>query len=319
MREGGPPAAKLVAHDGDTLPAAASPDALPDAELRELDRLVEQSLDAGEESRLAVLGYGEISLVLAWPPDDPAYACKRLPVFAEREQFRRYRRAFDDYLEALRAAGVDPVDSSMRAVERSDGTVAGYAVQPVLPAETLATNQLLACDPIDGHPLVAQVVEAAAGVVGPRVGIDAQLSNWTWEGGRLTYLDVTTPMLWAADGRSRLDVALLTRPLPWLLRDPVRRFVAPRILEGYRDLRGVYFDLCGNLIKQRLEPWIPVFLEHVNRHLESPMTVDEVRRYYRSDARLWSALLRVRRLDRSWQRCVRRRPYPFLLPREIER
>jgi hypothetical protein len=49
------------------------------------------------------------------------------------------------------------------------------------------------------------------------------------------------------------------------------------------------------------------------------MTVADVRRYYRSDARLWALLLRIRTLDRSWQRRVRRRPYPFLLPREIER
>jgi hypothetical protein len=44
-----------------------------------------------------------------------------------------------------------------------------------------------------------------------------------------------------------------------------------------------------------------------------------VRRYYRSDARLWGVLLRIRRLDRAWQRHVRRRSYPFLLPQRIER
>jgi hypothetical protein len=126
-------------------------------------------------------------------------------------------------------------------------------------------------------------------------------------------------MLWSAQGRSLLDVGLLVRPAPWLLRAPLRRFVAPRILDGYRRLRGVYFDLCGNLIKQRLVPWLPAFLDRVNRHLDEPMTPDEVHRYYRSDARLWSALLRIRRVDRAWQRHVRRRPYPFLLPREIER
>ena len=46
---------------------------------------------------------------------------------------------------------------------------------------------------------------------------------------------------------------------------------------------------------------------------------EEVRRYYRSDARLWEALLRLRRLDRAWCRHVRRRTYPFLLPAKVER
>ncbi len=319
MRDGGSGAAEPIAGPATAARDKPAPGALPDAELRELDRIVEDSLASGEESQLAILGYGEMSLVLAWPPGDPRYACKRLPVFARRDQFTPYRQTFDDYLDALRAGGVDPVDSALRSVERADGTVAGYAVQPVLPASTLAPNLLAESSPADGHPLVAQVVDAAANVVSPRVGIDAQLSNWTWEGERLQYLDVTTPMLWTADGTARLDVALLVRSLPWLLREPIRRLLAPRILDGYRKLRGVYLDLCGNLIKQGLEAWLPAFLEHVNRRLEEPMTRDEVRRYYRSDARLWATLLRVRQLDRGWQRRVRRRAYPFLLPRKIER
>jgi len=44
-----------------------------------------------------------------------------------------------------------------------------------------------------------------------------------------------------------------------------------------------------------------------------------VRRYYRSDARLWELMLRLRRADRWWQRRIRRRTYPFLLPGHIER
>lgn len=319
MTEGGSSAAHATGGEPDAPPTSASPDSLPEAELRELERQVQEALDTGRESQLAVLGYGEISLVLAWPPESPRFACKRLPLFPDHARFARYQRTFDDYLRALRDGGVHPVPSSFRAVERPGGAVAGYAVQPVLPAATLAPNVLAEADADTGRPLVAAVVEAAAQVVSPRVGIDAQLSNWTWTGGRLTYLDVTTPMLWSGDGKPLLDVELLARPLPWLLRDPVRRFLAPRILDGYRRLRGVYFDLCGNLIKQELEVWLPAFLEQVNRHLERPMTVEEVRDYYRSDARLWSALLRVRQLDRAWQRRVRRRPYPFLLPREIRR
>ena len=319
MSPGGQGAADEITRAGAAPAGLGSPQALPDDELRELERLVEEALGAGEEAGLEVLGYGEISLVLAWPPDSPVFACKRLPVFSDRAEFDRYRRTFDDYIEALRAGGVHPVDSTLRAVERADRTVAGYAVQPVLPASTLAPNLLAESNPADGHPLVAGVVETAAHVVSPRVGIDAQLSNWTWEGGRLAYLDLTTPMLWSADGRALLDVELLVRSLPWLLREPIKRLLAPRILDGYRKLRGVYLDLCGNLIKQGLAAWLPGFLEQVNRYLERPMTSEEVRRYYRSDARLWAALLRIRRLDRGWQRRVRRRAYPFLLPRDIQR
>jgi hypothetical protein len=112
---------------------------------------------------------------------------------------------------------------------------------------------------------------------------------------------------------------LPARAYPAPLRWPLRRFVAPGILETYRDLRKVYLDLTGNLLKERLDPWLAPFLDRINRHLAAPLDEEEVRRYYRSDKRLWAALLEIRRLDRAWQRRIRRRPYPFLLPGRVER
>lgn len=292
---------------------------LAEDELRQLEAEVDAALESGDQSGLRVLGYGEISLVLGWPVDHPAFACKRLPPFPTRARFDSYRRTLEDYLRALRDAGIDALKTALQGVARHDGTIAGYAVQPVLRSETLGPAVLRAGDPAEGHPLVEAVVKSAASAIGPRLGLDAQLSNWSWEEGRLRYLDITTPMLWDPDGRPRLDMDLLVQPLPPPLRLPVKRFLAPRILDGYRNPRGVLSDLCGNLIKDRLDGWIPLFLAPINRTLDPPMTEDEVRRYYRSDARLWSLLLALRRLDRTWQRRVRRRQYPSLLPGRIAR
>lgn len=292
---------------------------LSEDELQRLDADVESALRDVDESRLLVLGGGEISLVLGWPRADPAFACKRLPVFPTRARFDAYRRTLLDYLDALRQRGVDVIETELSPVEREDGTVAGYAVQPVLPVETLAPAVLATRDPAAGHPLVDAIVETAFAAIGPRLGIDAQLSNWTWDMGRLRYLDVTTPMIWAEDGSPRLDLDLLVQSLPAIARAPVRRFLAPRILDGYRHRQGVANDLLGNLIKERLDAWIPAFLEPVNRSLDPPISEQAVRDYYRSDARLWEWLLRIRRLDRAWQRHVRRRPYPFLLPHGVAR
>ncbi|MEZ5075054.1 MAG: DUF6206 family protein [Solirubrobacterales bacterium] len=291
--------------------------ALVEADLQTLDALVDEALAAGREGELPVLGYGEISLVLGWPATDPLFACKRMPAFRSRAAFESYRRTIDDYVGELTAAGIAVVATEMRGVERADGSVVGYVVQPVLPAATLAPAILRISDPAAGHPLVAAVVDAAAATVSPRLGLDAQLANWTWDGG-LTYIDVSTPMLWDAGGSSLLDLDPLAQAYPAALRPPLRRFVAPRILDGYRDLRGVYMDLTGNLLKERLEPWLPAFLAAANRHLGDPLSEREVHRYYRSDARLWALLLKLRRLDRAW-RLRTGRTYPFLLPGPIER
>ena len=302
--------------------AAGTPPAsedLGDADLRSLDALVEWALASDRQEDLPVLGFGEISLVLGWPPESPRFACKRMPVFGSRRRFDDYRHTLDDYVAALRRAGVRVVDTSMRPVERPDGTVAGYVVQPILPREALAPELLRHGDPAAGHPLVEAVSETAARAVGPRLGLDAQLANWTWDERGLTYLDVSTPLIWSAEGQPRLDVEPMAEAFPAIVRWPLRRFVAPGILDTYRDLRKVYLDLTGNLLKERLERWLPPFLDCLNPHLREPLTEADVHRYYRSDARLWSALLRLRRIDRAWRRRVRRRPYPFLLPGEIER
>ena len=292
---------------------------LSDGDLRRLEDLVEGALSSGREEGLPMLGFGEISLVLGWPPDDARFACKRLPPFRSRERFDAYRNTLQDYLRALAAAGVRVVDTEMRGVGCADGTVAGYVVQPTLPADQLAPAILRKTGPEAGHPLVEAVVSTAAAVVSPSVGLDAQLANWTWDGTGLTYIDVSTPLIWSPEGRSRLDLDLLAEAFPAVFRWPLRHVVAPGILDTYRDLRKVYLDVTGNLLKEHLDGWLTSFLEELNAHLSEPLSEDEVRRYYRSDARLWGALLRIRKLDRAWRRTVRRRPYPFLLPGRIER
>ena len=298
-------------------PGAASH--LSEADLGELDRLVTEALARGDESALPTLGFGEISLVLAWPPTAPVFACKRLPAFPSRARFYAYRATLDDYLEALRAAGIRVVGTEMRPVDLEDGAVAGYVVQPILPAENLAPTLLARADPRSGHPLVEAVADTAAAAVGPSLGLDAQLANWVWAGDGLTYIDVSTPLIWSPEGRCRLDLEPMSRAFPWIMRGALVHVVAPGIVDTYRDLRKVYLDLCGNLLKEGLDAWLDAFLAAVNRHLGEPLSAPEVRRYYRADRRLWGALLRVRRLDRGWQRHVRRRPYPFLLPSRVSR
>ena len=76
---------------------------------------------------------------------------------------------------------------------------------------------------------------------------------------------------------------------------------------------------AANLQKEGLSEWIPPALEVINAQVSPTVTPEEVERYYRSDARLWEAMLKLRRADRWWQRRVRRRDYPFLLPGHIDR
>jgi hypothetical protein len=283
--------------------------------LAALEADVDRALVSGDLGSLEVLGYGEISCVLALD----GCACKRLPPFPDEERLERYRAVFERYLGELARRGVAIVPSRLVSHRRPDGRIAVYCVQPMLDPAALGPRRLAAASVDEAGALFALLLDQIQGAVGPLVGIDGQLSNWAFVDGKPSFFDVSTPFLRAEDGRELLDTDLFVAALPWLMRPVVRRFLLRDILDKYYQLRGVVLDFLGNLHKERLDRLTAPLLEIANRRVDPPISADEPARYYRGDKRLWELLLRARRLDRAWQRGVRRRPYPFLLPGKIER
>lgn len=290
-----------------------------------LENDVTRALETGDVSNLDILGYGEISVVVALDTDQGRFACKRLPRFSNRTAFERYAELVDDYLEALREAGVEPVSSTLVPIEPGVGTYHGidvdtglvaYCVQPAFDPPCLAPNLL--AEP-GSEPLLAQIVESTVGAIGPKLGLDAQVSNWAQVDGRLMYLDVTTPLMRNDDGSERLDTGIFLASLPWAMRGIVRRFMLTEILSHYYDARAALLDLTANLVKERLDAHIQTAVTLADAYVSPLITEHEARDYYRSDARTWALLQRVRHVDRYWQENFRQRTYPFLLPGRIER
>lgn len=289
-----------------------TPDLLTDAELASLERDVLAALDAADASRLTLLGEGEISLVLAGG-DGPAWACKRLPPFATAAAANRYAATIERYLGELSGRGIDAVDTAIRHLAGDDGHVVLYCVQPILPADTLAVDIARRDDRL-GRRLLEEIVDHVLSAVDERFGLDAQLSNWALVDDRIVYLDVTTPLLRDAAGTSQIDTDVFLVSLPWILRPAVRRFVVPDIIARYHDPRTVVLDLAANLLKEQLDHLVPIVVGAAESRVAPRLAGDEIRRDRRQDALTWGALQQVRRVDRAWQRHVRRRTYPFLLP-----
>jgi Family of unknown function (DUF6206) len=288
-------------------------------DLRDLERTVDAALASGDESRLHVLGYGEITTVLAWPGPEGPYACKRLPLFHDVASFDEYRVAFGSYVTTLRSRGVEVHETDLEHHVLGDGSVTAYCVQPVLPRATLAPVVLRRGDEGLAFEVLGAVVDHIGAVVDARVGFDAQLANWARTDAGYVYLDVSTPFLRDEHGRDAFDCDLFLASLPAAVRAFARRFVIQGVLDTYYDPRSIALDLAGNLSKERLEHLVPLTLDLVRARLGVELTLAEVRRHYRRDARLWAGIQRSRRVDRVWQRRVRRRPYPFLLPGPIDR
>lgn len=289
------------------------------SDLPVLEAAVQRALETLDESDLCVLGYGEISLVLGLPHEAPQLACKRLPIFPDRAALDLYRDVVERYITRLGEAGVRVVESKLHELPRADGRIAAYLVQPVLPKESLGPAQLRAASPEDGHPIIGVIFDHVVKVASPRLGLDEQLSNWSWSGGEAIQIDVTTPFMRDESGADELDFDLFTAALPWLLRMPVKRFVVRGVLNNFHAPRSAILDFLGNLKKERLDAWLPYAITEANKRVEPAITREEVDKAYKADARVWATILRLRQADRSWQRKVRRRQYPFLLPPKIER
>ena len=288
-------------------------------DLAALDAAVTRAFSTGDPSGLEVLGYGEISAVVAWASDGRSWACKRLPPFPGRADADRYSALFEEYLATLQVRGVKVVPSTLQRLERDDGKVVIYCVQPLLPAAQLAVRILERSNAAEARALFETVLGRIVAVVSPQVGIDGQLSNWWVTGDEVAMLDVTTPLLKDAAGRNRLDMELFLAAVPAPVRPLFRRYVVPSVVDKYHDPRGVTLDLVANLIKEGLESHIGPFLEIANRRLSQPIEAAEVRRYYAGDARVWTAWQALRRADRFVRLRLLGQPYPFLLPGRIER
>ena len=292
---------------------------LPSDLLATLEHDVEHALSTGDESALEILGYGEISPVLAVTTKEGRFAAKRLPLFGGRASFERYRACFFEYLAALDTAHTRVVPTALQDVTGADGRIAAYCVQPGLDADAIGPAVLARGQDDRAQRMIDGIIDAIGATVTPRLGLDAQLSNWVLDGDALSYLDVTTPLLRDDAGSERLDTELFLASLPWALRGAVRRFLLQGILDKYYDVRGVTLDFAANLLKEKLEGFLPRVLAQAEARLGVKLSLEEVRRYYADDARTWALLQRLRRWDRAWQRGVRRRPYPFLLPGDIDR
>jgi hypothetical protein len=287
--------------------------------LEELERRVDRALTTGDESDIEVLGYGEISCVLAWHDGSQPTAAKRLPLFDTAARLEAYREVFASYLEALGAAGVRVVPSRLESTPAADGRIAAWCLQPLLDPKTLATRRLKTEDEEGSRQLISRIAEQILAAVGPHLGLDGQLSNWAVADDEVLYFDVTTPMMRDRAGRELVDFDLFIASLPWALHGLVRRYVLGMILDTYYRPREVLRDLIANFIKEGVAERIPLALGVVNQLVEPAIDEAELRRYYRQDATMYAVLQRLRRLDRGWQRRVRRRQYHFLLPGQIER
>lgn len=280
-------------------------------ELSALEAIVVDSLARRDDASLNVLGYGEVSVALGWPVDEPRWVCKRTPPFT-LAQFQAYESLVTEYLDRVEASGLSVADTAIVPLDRGDRVVA-YLVQSKLDSSTLGHEVLGSAQPDPDHPLLVALTEALD-VVTPTLSIDAQVANFGWDGSSLTLVDVGTPFLWDDEGALRFDMAPFVRMLPaptrWLAQRELTKLVS-----RWNDPRRVGIDVVANLYRVGLPQWVDAAIVALNRRFDgtSAITVEEARALYDEDVKIWPRLKKVQAAERWWQTTVRRNPYDWFI------
>lgn len=273
----------------------------------------------GGAGDLNVVGFGEITLAVAWPPTDPRIVIKRLPPFRSGAELATYRRVLDDWTDTMERRGVHVVDTALHVVDHPRWGTLGYLVQPFLRPGDMAVDRCKGGTRAEAERILTKVVEAVGRGVDEHASLDPQLPNWqVREGGELALLDVSTPFIRDAAGKDRLSTNLFVRGYPAVLRPALARLVLPGVIDAYHTPRTAVRDLAGNLIRVGLEQYLDFTLAEARRVLGIELAADEVRAFFDKDARMWGVLQSLRHADRRWQQKVRRRPYPALLPPQYD-
>jgi hypothetical protein len=311
----------------------------------------EQGLDPRfpEKSKIParVLGYGEISTVFelgTGPARDLAY--KRLPMFRTEEEAQRYQSLYQTYVAALRdrmGLQVVPTDT-VRLAGKVKGRVVVYIAQEKLPAGAIGHQAIHHLSPEEVSRLVLAVLREMDKVFAfnqehqgeLEAGLDGQISNWAIVGWNLdkpalgdeielVYFDTSSPLL-RVNGEEQLDPELFLRSAPSFLVWLLRLLFLQDVMTRYYDLRQVSVDLVANFYKEQRPELIPGLVDTVNRFFTAnvrlrglkPLTVAEVRAYYREDAWIWRLYLAFKKVDRFLHRLLGK-DYPYILPDKIKR
>jgi hypothetical protein len=315
--------------------------------LRQFEKGLNPRFPERSEIPTRVLGYGEISTVLEigmGSARDLAY--KRMPLFQTEQEAESYEALHREYVQVLQdriGLRVAPSNTVRLVDERKDRVVV-YIAQKKLPSEAIGHRAIHRVPPGDVRRLVLAVLRETARVFAfnrqhkgkLEVGVDGQISNWAVanlnpqapgldDEIELVYLDTSTPLV-CQDGVEQLDPELFLRSAPSFLVWLLRLFFLEDVMTRYYDFRRVTVDLVANFYKEQRPDLVPELVDTVNGFFSAetregrfePITVDEVRAYYREDAWIWRLYLAFRKVDRSLHRLLGK-DYPYVLPGKTKR
>ena len=282
-------------------------------DLDAVEAAVAHAIRCGNTDNLRLLGHGEISLVMAWPTDEPTAAVKRVPPFRDRSAAQEYVTECERFFDLLRDANVAAWPTRLHVHERTDGRCVVYHQQPIADATQLGSNVLRTATSGDGHPLLDAIVDAAGKVCSPTVGFDCQVANWLWDGTTATQIDFTSPFTLAASRKNlTYDSRAFLQEYPVLVRPYLKRELT-KLIYRFTTAEGALGDMVANLLKEGLDDWVDPAIRTVNDRLGLTLRRETAQKMLDDDRTLLPLALKLKKTQRWWLKHTGRH-YEQLLP-----
>jgi hypothetical protein len=240
---------------------------------------------------------------------------KRMPPFLDRVEAKDYVARYREYNTVLRDdVGIQVPHFDARIRER-EGQILIYVIQARVADAAVCHTILQEASPQAAEALFRAILREyvklyrynrAQSADGYQVGLDGQLPNWAvadYDGAperltgqeKLLYLDTNVPMI-RIDGQDVVSTDVYFQALPGAARWLIKRLkLDEEVMERYFQLRSIILDFLGNLIVRHRPDLVPRLMEISNEALDgpfateewAPFSIEEVKRYYRSDVFTW--------------------------------
>ena len=313
--------------------------------LKKLEKSIDTSDPEKGEVPIKILGYGEISLVFELLNNTEQIAYKRIPIFDNETQVERHIWAYNEYNRLLKEdVGLNLPEYDVAWFKDEEDKIQFYCVQEKFPAESVGNSVIHQLSDQDIKTLILLVMREMKKVwdYGKNhntidLGLDGQISNFAIIGfdpnnpkvdldTKLMYFDTSTPMF-RINGNEAMEAVLFLKSAPSFLRWLLKALFLEETVGRYYDWRKVTIDLVANFFKEQKPELIPELINLVNKFFTEeaidfniePLTLEEVKKYYKSDSSMWVIFQSVRRFDRFLKTKVFKKQYDFYLPGKIER
>lgn len=286
-----------------------------DDDLRAVEQTILQAFDSRSTNNMTIFGLGELGLAVGWPTVDSRAVVKRQApgpehqLDSDMDRMHRFHRA-------LVAAGASVIPTDIRTIRNQYDVQIPYLVQPIIEHNDLAENIIADSTPSTDNPILVSLRDTVASVVtdGPSGGlsIDAQITNFAWDGERVVILDTTPPLIWEANSGPMYEVGNYLTAVPYALR-PVAVQLTRKNGDDYRTMRGVLQQTAVYLLRIDQERWVDSAIVCFNEVLDEPLTRAEVDKAFSRVVRDLPAIKRLARVQRMWATKVRKQRYEFFI------